>query len=99
MFQAANRPWHRPGSGMVGLYCCTRLSSYRRRARCSPGWHFARNGVLSVLAKCRNEAYFGPDAAGWDASSIVDRIDAAPFPLMIALQGGHKTGPRIIGGI
>ena len=32
----------------------------------------------------RNDAYFGPDTADWDAASIVDHIDAAPFPLLIA---------------
>lgn len=31
----------------------------------------------------RNEAYFGPDPAAWDAASIVDQVDAAPFPLWI----------------
>jgi len=32
----------------------------------------------------RNEAYFGSDPAAWDAASIVDHIDAAPFPLWIS---------------
>ncbi|NDY90329.1 alpha/beta hydrolase [Ideonella sp. TBM-1] len=32
----------------------------------------------------RNEAYFGPDPADWDAASVVDQVDAAPFPLLIA---------------
>jgi acetyl esterase len=32
----------------------------------------------------RNEAYFGPDPAAWDAASIVDHIDAAPLPLWIS---------------
>ena len=31
----------------------------------------------------RNDAYFGADPAAWDAASIVDHVDAAPFPLMI----------------
>jgi acetyl esterase len=31
----------------------------------------------------RNEAYFGPDPAAWDAASIVDHIDAAPLPMLI----------------
>lgn len=31
----------------------------------------------------RNEAYFGADPAAWDAASIVDHINAAPFPLAI----------------
>lgn len=33
----------------------------------------------------RNEAYFGPDLTQWEASSIVDHIDAAPFPLLISM--------------
>ena len=32
----------------------------------------------------RNEAYFGPDTATWGEASVVDQIDAAPFPLLIA---------------
>jgi acetyl esterase/lipase len=32
----------------------------------------------------RNEAYFGSEPAAWDAASIVDHVDAAPFPLLIA---------------
>lgn len=32
----------------------------------------------------RNEAYFGSDPVAWDAASIVDHIDAAPFPLWIS---------------
>jgi acetyl esterase len=31
----------------------------------------------------RNEAYFGPERSAWDAASIVDHVDAAPFPLWI----------------
>jgi len=31
----------------------------------------------------RNEAYFGSDPSGWDDASIVDRVDAAAFPLLI----------------
>ncbi len=31
----------------------------------------------------RNDAYFGPEPAASDAASIVDHIDAAPFPLLI----------------
>jgi acetyl esterase/lipase len=33
----------------------------------------------------RNEAYFGPDLTQWDACSIVDGIDAVPFPLLISM--------------
>ena len=32
----------------------------------------------------RNEAYFGPDPAQWDMASIIDHIDAAPFPVLIS---------------
>lgn len=32
----------------------------------------------------RNDAYFGPDPAAWDAASIVDHVDAAAFPLWIS---------------
>jgi acetyl esterase len=32
----------------------------------------------------RNEAYFGCDPATWDDASIVDHVDAAPFPLLIS---------------
>lgn len=31
----------------------------------------------------RNEAYFGIDPAVWDAASIVDHVNAKPFPLLI----------------
>jgi acetyl esterase len=31
----------------------------------------------------RNEAYFGSDPARWDEASIVELVDAAPFPLLI----------------
>ena len=31
----------------------------------------------------RNDAYFGPEPAAWDAASIVDNVDVAPFPLLI----------------
>jgi acetyl esterase/lipase len=31
----------------------------------------------------RNEAYFGSDPAAWDRASIVDQVDAPPFPLLI----------------
>ena len=32
----------------------------------------------------RNEAYFGSEPQAWDAASIVELVDAAPFPLLIA---------------
>jgi acetyl esterase len=32
----------------------------------------------------RNEAYFGEERLAWRAASIVDHVDAAPFPLSIA---------------
>lgn len=32
----------------------------------------------------RNEAYFGSDPTAWDAASLVDHVDAAPFPLWIS---------------
>lgn len=32
----------------------------------------------------RNDAYVGADPAGWAAASIVDQVDASPFPLLIA---------------
>ena len=32
----------------------------------------------------RNDAYFGPDQAQWDVASVVDHIDAAPFPMLIS---------------
>lgn len=32
----------------------------------------------------RNEAYFGADLSRWGEASIVDHIDAAPFPLWIS---------------
>lgn len=31
----------------------------------------------------RNEAYFGGEPGQWDEASIVDHVDAAPFPLLI----------------
>lgn len=31
----------------------------------------------------RNEAYFGPNRAAWDAMATVDLVDAAPFPLLV----------------
>ncbi|MBI5259730.1 MAG: alpha/beta hydrolase [Burkholderiales bacterium] len=33
----------------------------------------------------RNEAYFGPERADWDAASIVEQVDAAPFPLWLSV--------------
>ncbi|MFG6489794.1 alpha/beta hydrolase [Roseateles sp. BYS78W] len=33
----------------------------------------------------RNEAYFGPDPAAWDAASLVDHVNAPPFPLWISM--------------
>jgi acetyl esterase len=33
----------------------------------------------------RNEAYFGTDPAAWDAASLVDHVDAPPFPLWISM--------------
>ena len=32
----------------------------------------------------RNDAYIGPDPAQWEGASIVEHIDAAPFPLLIS---------------
>ena len=32
----------------------------------------------------RNNAYFGDDRSTWSQASIVDQVDAAPFPLLIA---------------
>lgn len=32
----------------------------------------------------RNSAYFGDDPGSWHQASIVDQVDAAPFPLLIA---------------
>lgn len=32
----------------------------------------------------RNNAYFGDDPTQWSKASIVDQVDAAPFPLLIA---------------
>jgi acetyl esterase len=37
-----------------------------------------------MLPDVRNQAYFGPDPAAWAAQSLVDQIDAAPFPLLIS---------------
>jgi acetyl esterase len=51
------------------------------------------NARLEALARAqfgiatpdpRNEAYFGPDVAAWDAMSTVDLVDVAPFPLLIS---------------
>jgi acetyl esterase len=33
----------------------------------------------------RNDAYFGPDPAGWHAASIVEQVDADPLPLLISI--------------
>lgn len=33
----------------------------------------------------RNDAYFGAERSDWDAASIVDRMDAAPLPLVVGL--------------
>jgi acetyl esterase len=32
----------------------------------------------------RNEAYFGADLSQWGAASIVEQVDAAPFPLLVS---------------
>jgi acetyl esterase len=37
-----------------------------------------------MLPDVRNQAYFGADASTWGAQSLVDQIDAEPFPLLIS---------------
>jgi acetyl esterase len=37
-----------------------------------------------MLPDVRNQAYFGADPTTWAAQSLVDQIDAAPFPLLIS---------------
>ena len=37
-----------------------------------------------ALPDVRNQAYFGEDAKRWAADSIVDQVDAEPFPLLLA---------------
>lgn len=37
-----------------------------------------------ALPDLRNNAYFGEDRSTWAQASIVDQMDAAPFPLLIA---------------
>jgi acetyl esterase len=37
-----------------------------------------------ALPDVRNNAYFGEERAAWAQASIVDQVDASPFPLLIA---------------
>jgi acetyl esterase/lipase len=34
----------------------------------------------------RNDAYYGPDPRAWDDANIIEHIDAAPFPVLIAFS-------------
>lgn len=45
---------------------------------------FARRAFGVATPDPRNDAYFGAERAAWDAASIVDHVDAAPFPLWIS---------------
>ena len=46
--------------------------------------HMARGPLGITTPDPRNDAYFGTDRTDWAAVSIMERLDAAPFPLMIA---------------
>jgi acetyl esterase/lipase len=46
----------------------------------------------------RNEPYFGADPAGWDAASVVDHVDAAPLPLLIAYAGRDLVQMQVQAG-
>lgn len=63
--------WHIAGAALMSGPYNARLEGLAR----------AQFGVATPDP--RNEAYFGTDPAAWDAASIVDHVDAAPFPLWI----------------
>lgn len=71
-FQPAPADWRIAGAVLMSGPYNARLEGMARR----------QFGVASPDP--RNDAYFGPDPASWDVASIVDHIDAAPFPLMIS---------------
>ena len=57
---------------------------------CSPGPYNAGLEALAPAARgiehpdVRNTAYFGDDPRLWHQASIVDQVNAAPLPLLIA---------------
>lgn len=46
--------------------------------------HMARGPLGIPTPDPRNDAYFGAERADWPAASILERIDAKPFPLVVA---------------
>lgn len=45
--------------------------------------HLAARQLGVMLPDTRNQAYFGLDPAAWASQSLVNQVDAAPFPLLI----------------
>lgn len=46
--------------------------------------HMARGPLGIPTPDPRNDAYFGAERSNWASASIVERIDAAPFPLVVS---------------
>lgn len=47
--------------------------------------HLARGPLGIPTPDPRNDAYFGAERTDWAAASITERMDAAPFPLVVAV--------------
>ncbi len=45
--------------------------------------HMARGPLGITTPDPRNDAYFGTERADWAEASIVERVDAAPFPIVV----------------
>nr|WP_315226725.1 alpha/beta hydrolase [uncultured Limnohabitans sp.] len=45
--------------------------------------HMARGPLGIATPDPRNDAYFGAERSDWAAASIVERVDAAPFPIVV----------------
>jgi len=71
------RRWQPPGWRIAGAALLS--GPYNARLE---GLARAQFGVATPDP--RNEAYFGPEPAAWDAASIVDQIDAPTLPLWIS---------------
>lgn len=71
-FQPARADWKPAGALLMSGPYNARLEGMARR----------QFGIASPDP--RNDAYVGADPASWDGASIVDHVDAAPFPLLIS---------------
>ena len=71
-FQPARTDWRLAGAVLMSGPYNARLEGMARR----------QFGIASPDP--RNDAYVGADPASWDGASIVDHVDATPFPLLIS---------------